>query len=90
MEIEYDNNKRLKTLSERGLDFQQCGHIFHGPHIDLTDDRTDYGEKRIITFGFLNGREIVIVWTQRGENRRIISMRKANEREKHAFYQQLG
>jgi len=50
MEIEYDIIKKQKTLRERGLDFQQCEHIFHGPHIDLPDTRTDYGEERIITF----------------------------------------
>ncbi len=90
MEIEYDNKKRQKTLSKRGLDFHHCEQIFNGPHIDFPDTRKDYGEERIITFGFLDGREIIIVWTQRGQKRRIISMRKANEREQHAFYQQMG
>ena len=90
MGIEYDNNKRQETLNERGLDFKQCKRVFNGPHIDIPDTRIEYGEDRIITFGFLDGREVVIVWTPRGIKRRIISMRKANEREQQAFYKQLG
>ena len=39
----------------------------------------------MITVGVLDQRLVVLVWTLRGEARRIISMRKANEREK-AFY----
>jgi uncharacterized DUF497 family protein len=35
--------------------------------------------------GFLDGRMVVVAWTPRGEARRIISMRKANEREQERF-----
>ena len=90
MEIEYDTNKRQKTLNERGLDFERCNQVFNGPHIDIPDTRIEYEEERIITFGFLDSREVVIVWTTRGEKCRIISMRKANEREQQTFYKQLG
>ncbi|MCK5664671.1 MAG: BrnT family toxin [Thiotrichaceae bacterium] len=90
MEIEYDPRKREKTLKHRGLDFKQCTKVFNAPHIDIEDNRVDYGEERIITFGFLGSHEVVIVWTQRGEKRRIISMRKANEREQQTFYKHLG
>ena len=90
MELEYDTAKRHVTLERRGLDFARCGEVFNDPHIDMQDNRVDYGEVRMISFGFLDRREVVIVWTQRGEKRRIISMRKANERECRAFYQQMG
>jgi uncharacterized DUF497 family protein len=45
----------------------------------------DYGEIRFITIGRLDRRMVVMVWTQRGATRRIISLRKANAREQ-AFY----
>lgn len=86
MEIEYDNNKREKTLNQRGLDFNHSEQVFNGPHIDIPDTRVNYDEERVITFGFIDNSEVVIVWTQRGDKRRIISMRKANEHEKKAFY----
>lgn len=85
MSIEYDENKRAVTLAKRGLDFEDTRKVFAGRTISQIDNRKDYDEERIITAGKLNGRHVVIVWTARGENRRIISMRYANEREKRHF-----
>jgi uncharacterized DUF497 family protein len=81
MKITYDAAKRSKTLEERGLDFEDAPQVFSGPTVTAPDVRSDYAEERFITFGVLYGQEVVIVWTQRGEARRIISMRYANERE---------
>ena len=84
MQIEYDENKRRKTLAERGLDFIDAPLVFSSEHFDLIDDKFEYGEIRYLTFGFLNGRSVSLVWTPRGEGRRIISMRHvhADELEK--------
>jgi len=90
MEIEYDPVKRQKTLINRHLDFDQCLEVFSGPVLEIEDNRFDYDEIRYITFGLLDVRMIVVVWTPRGNKRRIISMRKANEREKQRFRQYLG
>ena len=90
MRIDFDPDKRDKTLAERGLDFARADEVFSGPTLDLPDDRCDYGEPRVITFGVLDARMIVVVWTPRGEVRRIISMRKANEREIEKFSKTLG
>lgn len=49
-----------------------------------------YGEQRFITVGWLDERLVVLVWTQRGLARRIISMRKANEREIAKYSQSLA
>ena len=54
------------------------------------DDRFDYGEDRWITVGLLDGRMVVMVWTQRGEARHVISMRKANEREQTRYRRRLA
>ena len=85
MAVVFDETKRKATLSERGLDFALCGEIFDGPHLTIEDERFDYGESRYITVGFLEKRMIVFVWTSRGADLRIISMRKANEREQEAY-----
>jgi uncharacterized DUF497 family protein len=50
----------------------------------------NYEEDRFITVGWLDARLGVLVWTPRGEVRRIISMRKANDREKALFTRHLG
>lgn len=89
IEIEFDPAKREKTLEERGLDFEQAVEVFEGTVFEIEDIRVDYGEKRILSFGLLDESLVVVVWTQRGEKRRIISMRKANERERAKIERRL-
>lgn len=81
MEIEYDENKRRLTLASRGLDFARAPEVLESSTFDLRDDRFDYGEERYLTFGELDGRAVVVVWTPRGERTRIISMRHARDDE---------
>ncbi|PAU74939.1 BrnT family toxin [Halomonas salipaludis] len=90
LEIEYDDAKRLKTLQERQLDFAHAYQVFAGDTIMRIDNRHDYGEERIIPLGYLNHRLVVLVWTWRGQRRRIISMRHANEREIRYFQANMG
>jgi uncharacterized protein len=90
MQIEFDGIKRDKTLAERSLDFARAGEVFAGRHLTRADTREDYVEERFVTAGWLDGRQVVVVWTPRGEARRIISMRKANEREIKTIGQTLG
>lgn len=90
MEISYDQAKRQKTFDERGLDMARCGEVFECPTLTVEDDRKDYGEQRFITIGHLDGRLVVIVWTPRNNANRIISMRKANEREQKIYAPRLG
>lgn len=90
MTITYDPAKRTATLATRGLDFEDAAEVFSGPLVEAPDDRFDYGEERIVTYGYLRGRIVVVVWTQRGDARHVISMRKANDREQAHFRQRLG
>ena len=85
MRIEYDEAKRARTLQERSLDFADAAAVFAGPTLDMEDDRASYGEARTVSMGTLGNRVVVLVWTTRGEARRIISMRYANERERKNF-----
>lgn len=81
MRITYDPIKRQRTLDERGLDFDDALIVFEGMTVEVDDLRKDYGERRIICFGILKGRLVVIGYTPRGPVRHIFSMRKANDRE---------
>lgn len=81
MHVEFDEAKRLKTLDERGLDFRDAPQVFAGVWLEIPDDRFDYGEDRIVSFGELDGRAVAIVWTWRGNIRRIISMRHVHAQE---------
>ena len=82
MRVTFDPAKRLRTLADRGLDFEDASLVFEGTTVEVEDLRKDYGERRIICYGLLSGRLVVIGYTPRGRTRHIFSMRKANDREK--------
>jgi uncharacterized protein len=88
--ITYDRDKRARTRFMRGLDFQDAVEVFAGPTLTLQDERQDYGEDRYQTYGLLDGRLVMVVWTARGEDRHVISMRKCNDREKARFQARLA
>jgi len=90
MNLEFDQSKRDKTLEERGLDFARSSEVFSGITVTMDDHRHDYGEPRLITVGMLEQRIVVLVWTPRGNDRRIISMRYANEREINKYSPEMG
>jgi uncharacterized DUF497 family protein len=77
--------KRLATLAAHGLDFADADTVIEGRVFEFPDNRTDYGERRTTTAGYLGDRMIIIVWTDRPPNRHIISMRKANARERRRY-----
>ena len=82
MQITFDSVKRAKTLTERGLDFADAALIFAGVTVEIEDTQRNNGEKRVICYGVLAGRIVVVGYTPRGADRHVFSMRKANEREK--------
>lgn len=82
MRVTFDPVKRAKTLADRGLDFEDAAVIFSGTTVEIEDTRRNYGEPRIICYGLLAGRLVVVGYTPRGTTRHIFSMRKANDREK--------
>lgn len=81
MRITYDPAKRARTFEDRGLDFDDAATVFAGATFEVEDTRRDYGEARIICYGFLQDRLVVIGYTPRGDDRHVFSMRKANARE---------
>ena len=86
---EWDRNKNDENLRKHGLSFEDAPEVFDGRCLTFEDIRIDYGEERYITLGHLEGRLVVIAHTPRGENTRIISMRKANSRERKAYEKRL-
>ena len=80
---EWDEAKRLETLETRGIDFAEI----YGFDWDTADTRRSYrnNEERQVSLGMIGNRLYYVVWVQRGENRRIISLRKANRRESRVY-----
>ena len=90
MPVTFDPAKRDKTLLERGLDFADAAFVFEGDILEVEDIRHDYGEARIICYGLLAGRMVVVGYTPRGADRHVVRMRKANERVKNRICPLLG
>ncbi len=90
MAVTFDPKKRAATLAERGLDFKDAELVFDGTTFEVEDRRKDYGETRIICFGVLRGRIVVVGYVPRGADRHVFSMRKANDREKARLATHLG
>jgi len=62
VKVTFDPQKRLKTLSERGIDFAvDAEKVFSNNHRTVRDDRFDYGEKRFSTIGWLGNRMAVVI-----------------------------
>ena len=87
--FEWDEEKKQTNFSDRGLSFEDAETVFSGECVTFEDTRYDYGEPRFVTLGRLEGRTVVIAHTPRGENTRIISMRKANSREQKTHKERL-
>ena len=81
MRVSYDPEKRERTVEERGLDFEDAAVVFAGVTLEVEDTRKEYGEVRLICYGLLAGRMVVVGYTPRGADRHVFSMRKANARE---------
>jgi uncharacterized DUF497 family protein len=89
MVFEWDENKRLSTLAERGLDFRDARHLFDGrPLYSYPSPRE--GEDRTVSVGSLAGRMIAVVWTDRDGSCRIISMRRARDGEERKYRSLFG
>jgi uncharacterized protein len=84
---EWDENKNASNIEKHNVDFNDAACIWENTCIEKEDPR-DYGaEKRYIAMGMVGGRIHVVVYTWRGAVRRIISARKANDREQRAYRQ---
>ncbi len=90
MRYEWDEAKNRSNYEKHGLRFEDASTVFAGPCVTFEDDRVDYGEERFITLGLLDGRAVAIAHTLRGVANRIISMRKANRREKEIYEKRLS
>ncbi len=86
MEFEWDEDKRQATLAARGLDFAFANRFFDGrPVLHRASPRN--GEIRTVSVAFVEGAFLTLVWTDRGENIRVISFRRSRVAEERAYRQ---
>jgi len=90
MSYEWDEQKRQINVKKHGVDFIDVPEIFDGDIVTIPDERFDYGENRFIVIGILKNMVVVVVYTERGENIRIISARKATKNEQTYYFKQFS
>jgi uncharacterized DUF497 family protein len=85
--LEYDDKKNRRNIEERGLSFDVAKHVLADPNVAARiDDRKDYGETRIVSYGLADGDRLRLCWTPRGDKIRVISLYKVHLKEWEKYY----
>ena len=86
MQLEWDEDKRIKTLRDRKIDFALAEAVFESEVFMFEQRRGEYDEPRYVSFGFLDGKPVAIMYTYRDDRVRIISARHASKYEQKTYY----
>lgn len=86
MRLDWDLGKSERNRQERGFGFDFAALVFEGGTIEWPDDRLDYGEARVRAIGEADGLVLHVVFTDRGDIRRIISARLASRKERDRWH----
>ena len=89
MEFTWSERKRALNLREHKLDFVDAPSVFDGLTYTFEDDRFSYGERRFVTLGLLAGIPVSIAHTENGHEIRVISFRKATNREAQIYFDEI-
>jgi hypothetical protein len=91
MLFEWDERKSARNVIKHGVPFEYAVRVFLDSHrLDYEDTRLDYGEQRRFTLGIIEGRLFAVAYVPRGRLIRLISARKANEREQTKYDKTLS
>jgi hypothetical protein len=84
----WDEAKRRSNLEKHGLDFKEAHHVYDNPD-KLTYDSSRSGERRLLdlAFAIVNGRLLALIYTERGDDVRVISFRPASREEREQYEQ---
>jgi hypothetical protein len=83
----WDDRKNRTNARKHAIRFGDAVTVWNDFVVERLDDAFDYGEDRFLALGLMNGIEIVVIYTDRGETRRIISARKADPGERQIYWQ---
>ena len=89
MEFIWSETKRTANIKSHGLDFLDARSIFEGVTFTFEDDRFSYGEQRFVTLGMLAGIPVSVVHTEKENEIRVISFRKATKRESQIYFDEI-
>jgi len=84
--FEWDDGKAAANITKHGVAFEYAVRVFLDPDMVAFDaSRSAEGETRYKAVGKIEARLFVLVYTDRGEARRVISARRANTKEQKAY-----
>jgi uncharacterized DUF497 family protein len=90
-DFEWDRAKAAANRAKHGVTFEQAREAFNDPFaIDFVDDREHYGEDRLILFGMVENRLLVVAHILIGDKIRIISAREAEPHERRKYHEENG
>ena len=89
MAFEWDPDKNQANIEKHGVPFEVAKRIFDGTVVRWLDTRKDYGEDRYIGIGKVVNASLVVVYTDRGGNIRLISARPASRKEREKYSVQI-
>jgi hypothetical protein len=90
--FEWDANKAGSNLAKHGVGFEEAATVFGDPmSITIPDPMHSQTEARFIILGYSHaGRLLVVIHTERGDNIRIISARRASRRERAQYEEAIS
>jgi uncharacterized DUF497 family protein len=90
MTIEFDPIKAASNLQKHGVYFAEAEMILQDPRALTIEDPDAVNEQRWITMGMdLTGRILLVVYTYRSDQIRIISIRKASRQEREKYHAKI-
>lgn len=89
MKVEYDQSKNATNLEKHGVSLPEAINLEWDMLWAKQDTRHDYDEVRMIGYAPIGQRVFCVVYTDRGDVRRVISLRKANKREVKKYASQI-
>jgi len=87
--FEWDNSKAVTNFREHGVSFEDAAMACRDPFaVEWIDMREAYGEERMALLGLCGSEVLYVAYTERGDNIRIISARRATKNEQDDYYRQ--
>ena len=87
--ITWDENKRQENLRKHGIDFADLEAVFDYPMLSEEDSDAGYHEIRLNSLGLFRWDVVVMIWTPRADNARIISCRYGDKHETQKYFRNL-
>ncbi len=90
MSPEFDPRKNAVNITKHGVSLSEGDGVLHDPLAITIEDELSEGERRQVTIGMNSfGTLMVVVWMERGDDVRLISVRKAEPKERRSYEEEI-